>query len=573
MERDFSTILTAAQKLKTCSQCEEGILYLCKTCSEGLCKDCVHHHVSRLGHVQHSIVLYRNKNSDMVFPSCDKHPSYKLDTFCRRCRVPLCLECWISCRKHDNHQFGYLKEFIDLKQREIISGMKYLENVIIPALKAQVISIGTKLKVESNKYGGAIKNAEASEYNILNEVQEIFSELKTRMQLNKEKSLSLLRNQTVYVEDALKTALKMVHRSSMIYSKDDSNLSEMFDFVKQIQETKSMLPDLHSGDLNRLHHPIIVNGKSLRLVQHVCNNAFENLSIETCQTSLKRTFSYHNSDLLNNAVLIRTINTGQKNILRFVYWDSTLWLCSLKSTICQLKLVSGNSSLSLCKEIMCPDMPQDITVSGDELFYSCWQEGIFRVKDGKSKMYLSIPNWNVEGLCGTRTNGLLVCMSNSELQEVKIVRFEPSLDIENIKLTQEIQYHEDKDHPLFQFGNERLFVAENKNGDICASDTNADAVIVVNRTGQFRFKYQGRKVIHKTLFKPDQIIKDSFCNIIVSDYFNNCLHILDQNGSYVNCVKECELDIPVPLDLDDDGNLLVGMYLSGQMKVIRYRNS
>ncbi|XP_062612793.1 uncharacterized protein LOC134274529 [Saccostrea cucullata] len=481
MERDFSTILTAAQKLKTCSQCEEGILYLCKTCSEGLCKDCVHHHVSRLGHVQHSIVLYRNKNSDMVFPSCDKHPSYKLDTFCRRCRVPLCLECWISCRKHDNHQFGYLKEFIDLKKREIISGMKYLEN----ALKAQVISIGTKLQVENNKYGGAIKNAEASEYNILNEVQEIFSKLKTRMQLNKEKSLSLLRNQTVYVEDALKTALKMVHRSSMIYSKDDSNLSEMFDFVKQIQETKSMLPDLHSGDLNRLHHPIIVNGKSLRLVQHVCNNAFENLSIETCQTSLKTTFSYHISDLLNNAVLIRTINTGQKNILRFVYWDSSLWLCSLKSTIYQLKLVSGISSLSLCKEIMCPDMPQDITVSGDELFYSCWQEGIFRVKDGKSKMYLSIPNWNVEGLCGTRTNGLLVCMSNSELQEVKIVRFEPSLDIENIKLTQEIQYHEDKDHPLFQFGNERLFVAENKNGDICASDTNADAVIVVTEQDNF----------------------------------------------------------------------------------------
>ncbi|XP_061179064.1 uncharacterized protein LOC133187662 [Saccostrea echinata] len=197
------------------------------------------------------------------------------------------------------------------------------------------------------------------------------------------------------------------------------------------------------------------------------------------------------------------------------------------------------------------------------------KEGVFVVEKGDSKLCLSTSGWKAEGLCATSTHELLICVSNSSSQEVKVIRCDPSRTNPELMITQEIQFN--GEHPLFLFGELHHFIAENKNGDICVSDTNADAVIVVEKSGKFRFKYQGKVVIGKMLFRPDQIITDSLCNIIVTDFMNNCLHILDQNGLYLKCVDNCGLDFPIPLEIDKNGDLLVGMFLSGQINLIRYR--
>ncbi|XP_062571392.1 uncharacterized protein LOC134233434 [Saccostrea cucullata] len=205
----------------------------------------------------------------------------------------------------------------------------------------------------------------------------------------------------------------------------------------------------------------------------------------------------------------------------------------------------------------------------NEILYSCGKEGVFSVEDGVSKSLLAIPGWLAEGLCATSTGELLVCVFNKSSKEVKIIRCDMSRMKGELIITQEIQFNRDK--PLFHFGKFEHFVAENKNGDVCVSDANAVAVIVVDKAGKFRFKSQGTVIIYKKMFLPDQITTDVECNIIVSDYMNNCLHILDQNGSYLKCVDNCGLDFPIPLDTDENGDLLVGVYLTGQIKVIRYR--
>jgi streptogramin lyase len=135
-------------------------------------------------------------------------------------------------------------------------------------------------------------------------------------------------------------------------------------------------------------------------------------------------------------------------------------------------------------------------------------------------------------------------------------------------VTQEI----DKDeygNPIYQGGNRIVFVTENKNGDIVTSDLNAETVVVVDRAGKVRFRYNDKPPGGQQPFIPRQIVTDSMGHIIVADYYNNCLHILDQSGRFLRCV-DSGLSTPCGLSVDSEGRFWVGQLESGEVKVIQY---
>ena len=76
-----------------------------------------------------------------------------------------------------------------------------------------------------------------------------------------------------------------------------------------------------------------------------------------------------------------------------------------------------------------------------------------------------------------------------------------------------------------------FMLAENNNGDICVSDLNAELVVVVDRSGGVRFRYDGAQSKRRKSFDPRCIVTDSRSQVIVTDVYNDCLHILHQNGS------------------------------------------
>ena len=98
-------------------------------------------------------------------------------------------------------------------------------------------------------------------------------------------------------------------------------------------------------------------------------------------------------------------------------------------------------------------------------------------------------------------------------------------------------------------------MSENNNGDICVSDTSANTVVVVDKTGRVRFRYDGKQAFREKTFVPKGIVTDKFSQIIVADYNNNCLHILDQNGQFLICVDKCGLEKPHELSVDSKGRL------------------
>jgi hypothetical protein len=186
------------------------------------------------------------------------------------------------------------------------------------------------------------------------------------------------------------------------------------------------------------------------------------------------------------------------------------------------------------------------------------------VKHGRTETLITLPQgWRPAKLCCTKSGDILVSIFTYDHSKYKIVRYQGHT------VTQEIDRDEDG-QPIYTGGSNSLFVVENNNGDVCASDAKAKAVVVVNKSGRVRFRYDGTPARRKESFNPRHIVTDSLNQIIVADYNNACLHILDHRGQFLRCVDNCGLDKPNGLSEDSEGRLWVGLRDSGEVKVIQY---
>ena len=205
-----------------------------------------------------------------------------------------------------------------------------------------------------------------------------------------------------------------------------------------------------------------------------------------------------------------------------------------------------------------------LTGQGELLFTTttyCGPVNIFR--QGGIETYISPPpGWDARRLCCTRSGDVLVHVS--KITKNKLLRYRGK------HISQEI----DTDlngKSICSEGSFSLRITENNNGDICVSDRNtAETVTVVDRTGRVRFRYDGTPAGIKTSIDPIGIVTDSLSQIIVSDYNNNCLHIIDQNGKFQKCVDNCGLQSPWGLSVDSKGRLWVALNGENVIKVIKY---
>lgn len=104
--------------------------------------------------------------------------------------------------------------------------------------------------------------------------------------------------------------------------------------------------------------------------------------------------------------------------------------------------------------------------------------------------------------------------------------------------------------PIFKDGKGGLYMTENTNENICVSDTNAESVIVLDKIGKVRFKYDSESAGRKNKFHPTCIVTDLLSRIIVIDTFSYSLHILDKDGVLHKCFNNCKLKNPCGMSLD-----------------------
>jgi hypothetical protein len=347
--------------------------------------------------------------------------------------------------------------------------------------------------------------------------------------------------------------------------------------IQTVQENKDILKSNNVSDVNNHHSKLtefrnIPQVPDLTLPSLIANSVQgRELSLEFEEYKAKLTKSrladeasnLSLTELLKEAKVIANIPTNVKKLRRVACVGSDRAWISGKDK--KIRCVDIHGTVTDTVTSTCREFPADITVNRQgELIYT---DGAHRtvniVRHRKTETLITTPQgWHPKGLCCTRSGDILVSMCTTDGSDHKIVRYQGQ------RVTQEI----DKDecgNPIYQGGKYIVNVTENNNGDIVASDGNADAVVVVDRTGKVRFRYNDKPPGGQKSFGPTKIVTDSMGHIIVADQFNDCLHILDQSGRFLRCVDRGFYK-PLGLSVDSEGRLWVGQYESGEVKVIQY---
>ena len=119
-------------------------------------------------------------------------------------------------------------------------------------------------------------------------------------------------------------------------------------------------------------------------------------------------------------------------------------------------------------------------------------------------------------------------------------------------------------------------VYENINGDVCISEESTRKVIVVDKDFTVRFMYDGNVGSGDvTKFTPRDICCDSVGHILIADFRNRLIHMLDEDGRFIRYLltKEDDLSYPHGICVDAGNRLWIAERYSKKIKVYQYLES
>ncbi|XP_056001467.1 uncharacterized protein LOC130046503 [Ostrea edulis] len=542
-----------AQEVITCDLCVKPTQQFCNNCQLSLCVDCVSKHVDKLKYQPHDIVHFKDRKMD--FPECEFHTNQRCEAHCQQCDVPVCLKCMLG--PHNGHKVKDMPEIFNDKKKKLEKETKEIEFTIIPQYKKKNEETESKLSIIMAKLDELDKEKENHRKFWHQEVDTIFNHLGSLLKSIKENLLAALNSHQSKIKILIPDMTQTVQQNKEILK--SNNVSAVTNYKSKLQEYRNMptyidvkLPSLKTNT---------VQGRELSLEL----GEYKASLTQTTLSSLTEEVSYLSlQKLLEQAKSITTIPTGVIPLgpVACVGVDEA-WVSGGDKTI---RRVDIHGSVRDTVTTTCEDWPNDITVTrqGELVYSDGYNRTVNIVRHGRTETLITTPwGWCPDRVCCTKSGDILVSMCTTDTIQYKIIRYQGHT------VKQEIDRDEDGE-PIYKGGKYSPRVVENNNGDICASDSNAKAVVVVDKSGRVRFRYDGTPARRKKSFYPAHIVTDSMSQIIVADSNNACLHILDQNGQFLRCVDNCGLDKPYGLSVDSEGRLWVGLYKSGEVKVIQY---
>ena len=116
--------------------------------------------------------------------------------------------------------------------------------------------------------------------------------------------------------------------------------------------------------------------------------------------------------------------------------------------------------------------------------------------------------------------------------------------------------------------NQDIYVCDHERG----SYVSPGKMIAAGADGKIRYEYTGQG---DSTFTPVEVCTDQMGHVLITDHGNHRVHILDQEGQFIQYVLTSKqgLHLPVTVDVDSEGYVWLGEYTGlfiGRIKVARY---
>ncbi|KAJ8298956.1 hypothetical protein KUTeg_023016 [Tegillarca granosa] len=189
-------------------------------------------------------------------------------------------------------------------------------------------------------------------------------------------------------------------------------------------------------------------------------------------------------------------------------------------------------------------------------------------KEGVKTQTISTSPLQCTGICEASAGKLLVCF----LDKLSYV-----VDNSSRRLVSKITMGGNIIESYEHHNGSRLFtwpqgVSENINKDICVVDRTSKTsgrLVVMDKTGKLKYTYEGQKLPQP--FDPFYVKCDKSGHVIVNDFYNTKVHMLDMDGRFIRYIADENIlkNDPFSLEFDKNGVLWVGCY-NGNVYKLKY---
>ncbi|XP_065928549.1 tripartite motif-containing protein 3-like [Magallana gigas] len=540
------------QDVARCHHCEApGPSLHCDICNKHVCKDCEKEHVSDQLNM-HKLVPFTLRGCITI---CKLHSSQICDQLCEKCLIPICVVC--ASKKHQGHGFSDVVVKLEQKRKDFKRDLEELE-IIHPKLKEiAVYTINQTANLNKN-YRKLTTAIDKHGEDLRSVIDVIILKFKSDVFDMKQKHLDVLNKQGEEIKRRISEMEQIItHLNDLLYSKN----------VSVVSAYKSK-----NAEFRRLPPKLTVTFPSFapqKIKREQCG------SLSTYRTIRTEDHGYDSSgaksslpDIIEKQQIISEINTeyGSNNGLCSVSClnDQQVWTCSFYDKI--MKLYDTHGELLKSIETKSGNYPRDIAMkkNGDLIYADYDERTVNIVKNTQIETVIRLWIWRPLSVCTTSSNDLLVVMICDDDEQTKVVRYSGSSE------KQSIQYS-DKGELLYSSGDIK-YITENSNLDICVSECEAGAVVVVNKAGEFRFTYSGPNFSSKESFIPYGITTDSRSQILIVDSSNLNIHVLNKDGQFLRYIDISHLNRPSGICVDTKNNLFVAetVHVTGKVKKIQY---
>lgn len=561
-------MVTSAQHYLECGNegCGKNCQFYCNPCHRKLCEECKDEHQRNPMTKPHEVVLFNQRKRQLPVKKCTLHPTRNIDILCKECNVPLCSKC-STMEKHQGHTFNDLED--------IFAGKFESNSKKISEIQGYFLATAQDLKKETEEDGKEIKKIMDSIRDSIKDEAESLKSLVDKATSEKLEHANLIEDsllkqlkpqETTYKEYIayLETLVGDLRGNFPITDGGGSSVACSLEIKPIPETTKPNLPKYRFGqfskdNVGKLLGSIVVPSvkEEKRKIKPMEKDSSSQLKPAGAQGEPEQ-----RADAIKRPIV------SEVRAFKVPGVDSTWYLSVDKSG----RVWASDDGGNLVQTDPEGNQLQKIQTSGkDEGYHTVTPTGDLLYADKIKKIINKIPqsnriskffktgDWEPLSIHSSHINGdVLVGMRKD--REAKVTRYKNGKEIQNIQM-------DNKRQAMY---NSPLYITENDNGDICASDDEKQAVVVVSKAGQHRFSYRGQE----PAFHPYGICTDCSGNILISVGLlsNGTVEIISQDGHFLSRLFAMDQEIKSPrcVCVSDKNNLYVGQEMSNKVKVFKY---
>ena len=523
-----------------CAECDNlAAKFHCDSCGKALCAPCKENHLKEKATRHHAIVEYANKLNPKYLSGllCNTHNTTNPEFWCDTCGAPICTTC--ITETHKGHTVSKITAFLSQQRDTMREEMKALRDNTVGSWE-EVLNQAKQITADH------LQKVDNIDQELVKRAKEVHKEvdtilLKARQTLKEMTKFGInqLKKQEKYLADRVKQLQADVKHYEDKLTHADANALLQF-------KPGSIQPTEKPPTLNTASLPVFTKGHNdPKSMQKMLGELSITPRSLISNPSVQSKFDVHNS-----YPYIACMEGG-------LAWE--------KTERNKLQLVDRRGTV---KDTISFDFGfYGITITSDDhLLLADFNNNCIKSASPQQTITtLFRTSWEPYALCCLQNDDIVVGFR----EDSKVVVYS-----REGKIRQKLEG--------IKFGYPKRVAVNKVNQDIYICDqeekyanNSKGKVIAVGADGRLRYEYTGQG---DSEFTPVDVCTDQMGHVLIIDYSNHRVHMLDQKGQFIQYILTSQqgLHQPTTIGVDREGYIWVGEVVgyrrnrTSHVKVYRY---